>query len=50
MTFFMIFWTYSLHIGNRPPYRESAENALRPTNFFMILKLYHKTNRAYTTS
>jgi hypothetical protein len=26
--FFVIFWTYSLHIGNRPPYRESAGNAL----------------------
>jgi hypothetical protein len=25
----VIFWTYSLHIGNRPPYRESAGDALR---------------------
>jgi hypothetical protein len=24
----MIFWTYSLYIGNRLPYKESAENAL----------------------
>jgi hypothetical protein len=26
----VIFWTYSLYIGNRLPYRESAGNALRP--------------------
>jgi hypothetical protein len=25
----VIFWTYSLHIGNRLPYRESAGDALR---------------------
>jgi hypothetical protein len=28
MNFFVIFWTYSLYIGNRLPYRESAGNAL----------------------
>jgi hypothetical protein len=38
MTFFVIFWTYSLYIGNRLPYRKSAGNALsidnkRSTNF-----------------
>jgi hypothetical protein len=27
--FFVIFWTYSLYIRNRLPYRESAGNALR---------------------
>jgi hypothetical protein len=28
MTFFVIFWTYSLHIGNRLPYKKSAGDAL----------------------
>jgi hypothetical protein len=27
--FFVIFWTYYLHIGNRLPYREFAGNALK---------------------
>jgi hypothetical protein len=41
MTFFVIFWTYSLHIGNRLPYRESAGDAL----FFFLNHVLRKIRR-----
>jgi hypothetical protein len=34
--FFVIFWTYSLYIGNRLPYRESVGNALTTNNRDML--------------